>query len=231
MNVINKYFDNVFVITTSVETERQKYIADYMKSHGIHYNLRTAIPSCFVQSYDTVDLWGTPKTTTKGNVSLCLCYLSIISECLYKNKHKLLVLEDDVAFEPDYQEKIELFMSSMNDDYWDVLNLGYHHDKEDGFSWKYFKMNDVVSVSEVSWTTHMVAFNNRKTLINLKNKLINDTPLPIDYVINYFTHTCKLANDDRMMRGYIPNQIICKQLSYRDHENKPENKVFKSLIE
>jgi len=121
-------------------------------------------------------------------------------------------------------------MSNVNDD-WDVLNLGYHHDKEDGFSWKYFKMNEVVSESEVSWTTHMVAFNNKDTLIDLKNKIIKDTPLPIDYVINYFTHTCKLLGDDRVMRSYIPNQIICKQLSYRDHENKPENKVFRSMIE
>jgi len=230
MNVINKYFDNVYVITTSIETERQKYITEYLRSHGIHFNLRTTVPSNFLQSYNTVDLWGTPKLTTKGNVSLCLGYLSIITECLYKNRHKLLVLEDDVIFEPDYQEKLELFMSNLNSD-WDVLNLGYHHDKEDGFSWKYFKINDVVSESEVSWTTHMVAFNNRRTLINLRDKLINDIPLPIDYVVNYFTHNCKMMNDDRVLKGYIPNQIICKQLSYRDHENKPENKVFKSLIE
>ena len=229
MNVINKYFDNVFVITTSVETERQKYITEYLNSEGIQYNLRTAVPANFLQVYETVDLWNAPARTSKGNVSLCLAYLSIFSECLYTNKHKLLILEDDVEFEPDYQEKFELFMNNLNND-WDVLNLGYHHSKEDGISWKYFNVNDYVSELEVCWTTHMVAFNNQKTLLNLRNKLINDVPLPIDYVINYFTHTCKCHSREETMRGYIPNQIIGRQLSYRGYENKPGKKMFQSLI-
>lgn len=229
MNVINKYFDNVYVITTSIETERQQYIMNYMKNHGIHYNLRTAIPSSFVQSYNTIDLWNAPCVTSAGNVSLCLTYLSIFSECLYKQKYKLLVLEDDVSFEPDYQTKFEAFMNSVGDE-WDVLNLGYHPSKEDGFSWKYFKVNDIMSESEVSWTTHMVAFNNKDTLIDLKNKIIKDTPLPIDFVISYFTHICKCHSDPRTMRSYIPNDILCRQLSYRDSETKSEHKLFKSLI-
>ena len=118
-------------------------------------------------------------------------------------------------------------MSSIKND-WDILNFGYHHKKfEDG--WKYFEVNEFVSDAEVSWTTHMVAFNKELTLRNLSDKIINST-MPIDYIINYFTHICKCLNDERRMVCYIPNEIICKQLSYRDDENKPDNKVFKSLI-
>jgi hypothetical protein len=86
---------------------------------------------------------------------------------------------------------------------------------------KYFEVNEFVSDAEVSWTTHMVAFNKELTLRNLSDKIINST-MPIDYIINYFTHICKCLNDERRMVCYIPNEIICKQLSYRDDENKPE---------
>lgn len=227
MNVINKHFDKVYVITTSLETERQSYILEYLNKNNILYNLRSSVPYKFFQDYSIKDLWGTDRTTNSKEISLCLCYLSIFKECLYNKTYKVLIVEDDIVFENDYIEKFERFMSSIIDD-WDILNFGYHHKKYES-GWKYFTVNEFVSNAEVSWTTHMVAFNKKSTLTNLSDKIINST-MPIDYIINYFTHICKCLNDEKRMTCYIPNEIICKQLSYRDDENKPDNKVFKSLI-
>ena len=227
MNVINKHFDKVYVITTSLETERQSYILEYLSKNNIEYNIRVSVPYKFLQDYYIKDLWNSEIITNSKNISLCLCYLSIFKECLYNKTYRVLIFEDDIIFENDYIEKFERFMSSTKND-WDILNFGYHHKKfEDG--WKYFEVNEFVSDAEVSWTTHMVAFNKELTLRNLSDKIINST-MPIDYIINYFTHICKCLNDERRMVCYIPNEIICKQLSYRDDENKPDNKVFKSLI-
>ena len=227
MNVINKHFDKVYVITTSLETERQSYILEYLSKNNIEYNIRVSVPYKFLQDYYIKDLWNSEIITNYKNISLCLCYLSIFKECLYNKTYRVLIFEDDIIFENDYIEKFERFMSSIKND-WDILNFGYHHKKfEDG--WKYFEVNEFVSDAEVSWTTHMVAFNKELTLRNLSDKIINST-MPIDYIINYFTHICKCLNDERRMVCYIPNEIICKQLSYRDDENKPDNKVFKSLI-
>ena len=227
MNVINKHFDKVYVITTSLETERQSYILEYLSKNNIEYNIRVSVPYKFLQDYYIKDLWNSEIITNSKNISLCLCYLSIFKECLYNKTYRVLIFEDDIIFENDYIEKFERFMSSIKND-WDILNFGYHHKKfEDG--WKYFEVNEFVSDAEVSWTTHMVAFNKELTLRNLSDKIINST-MPIDYIINYFTHICTCLNDERRMVCYIPNEIICKQLSYRDDENKPDNKVFKSLI-
>jgi hypothetical protein len=227
MNIINKHFDKVYVITTSLETERQSYILEYLSKNNIEYNIRVSVPYKFLQDYYIKDLWNSEIITNSKNISLCLCYLSIFKECLYNKTYRVLIFEDDIIFENDYIEKFERFMSSIKNE-WDILNFGYHYKKfEDG--WKYFEVNEFVSDAEVSWTTHMVAFNKELTLRNLSDKIINST-MPIDYIINYFTHICKCLNDERRMVCYIPNEIICKQLSYRDDENKPDNKVFKSLI-
>lgn len=227
MNIINKHFDKVYVITTSLETERQSYILEYLSKNNIEYNIRVSVPYKFLQDYYIKDLWNSEIIANSKNISLCLCYLSIFKECLYNKTYRVLIFEDDIIFENDYIEKFERFMSSIKNE-WDILNFGYHHKKfEDG--WKYFEVNEFVSDAEVSWTTHMVAFNKELTLRNLSDKIINST-MPIDYIINYFTHICKCLNDERRMVCYIPNEIICKQLSYRDDENKPDNKVFKSLI-
>lgn len=228
MNVINQYFDKVYVITTALETNRQFYILNYLYENDIIYNLRTSVPHTFLQNYKIRDLWGSDRTTNSKETSLCLCYLSIFKECLYNKTFKILILEDDIIFEDNYIDKFIRFMSSIKDD-WNILNFGFHHKKYDS-GWKYFEVNKFVSDAEVSWTTHMVAFNKESTLKNLSDKIINST-MPIDYVINYFTHTCKCLNDENRMICYIPNEIICKQLSYRDQENKPDNKIFKSLIE
>jgi len=227
MNVINEYFDKVYVITTSIETDRQSYISNYLNKNNIIYNLRTSVPYTFLQNYPIRDLWNSDRITNSKEISLCLCYLSIFKECLYNKTYKILILEDDIVFENDYIEKFIKFMSSVKDN-WDILNFGYHHKKYES-GWKYFEVDEFVSDAEVSWTTHMVAFNKEIILRNLSDKIINST-MPIDYIINYFTHICKCLNDEKRMMCYIPNQIICKQLSYRDDENKPENKLFKSLI-
>jgi GR25 family glycosyltransferase involved in LPS biosynthesis len=228
MNVINKYFHDVYVITTSVDTERQKYINEYLNKIGLLFNIRVSPPCHFLNDYIVKDLWDTPRTTNSREISLCLCYLSIFKECIYNGKNKILILEDDVIFDDKYEIKFVNFMENVNDS-WDILNLGYHHDKYGGF-WKFTQINEYVSDAEVSWTTHMIAFQGLRILKLLSEKIIQST-IPIDFVINYFTHICKYQQKADMAKCYIPNEIICKQLSYRKDENKPENLLFKSLIQ
>jgi GR25 family glycosyltransferase involved in LPS biosynthesis len=228
VNIINNFFKDVYVITTSVDTERQKYIIDYLKKNDLSFEIRTAVPSHFLNNYPVKDLWNSPRITNSNEISLCLCYLSILKECIYMQKDKILILEDDIVFEKDYEIKFLNFMENV-DNCWNILNFGYHHKKYDGF-WKFTEINKYVSDAEVSWTTHMIAFNGLNILSTIAEKIISST-IPIDFIINYFTHICKCEKKKEVMKCYIPNEIICKQLSFREKENKPENLVFKSLIE
>ena len=232
-NIINQYFENVFVISTVENTGRQKYVMDYLNNLGVKYNLRIAPPKKFFEGRlcdDFVRGWDQNSYLCNGNISLKLCYASIFSECIYNNINKLLILEDDILFENDYETKFDNFMTHIPND-WDHLNIGYHEGKNLFGAWRFENINEYVALSETSYTTHAVAFRGADTLRRITDKIVTSN-IPIDYVFVYFTHVLK-CEGKQFMRSYIPNEIICRQQSYRSDcecvlpDAKP---MFKSLI-
>lgn len=237
-NIINQYFDHVFVISTVENVGRQKRITEYLDSLGIKYNLRIAPPKQYFEDRSCegfIQHWFQNSVLHSGATSLKLCYLSIFAECVYTGIDKLLILEDDVIFENDYETKFDVFMKNIPND-WEILNVGYHVSKENPNGWKFEKINEHASLCEVAYTTHMVAFQGEKTLLRMKNQ-IGTMHMPIDYILMHFTHALKTdlykSDVEPVMKCYIPNEIICRQMSYRcDCVSGVDNPhpMFKSLI-
>lgn len=237
-NIINQYFDHVFVISTVENTGRQKRITDYLDSLGIKYNLRIAPPKEYFEEMPCEGFvlhWDQNASVAPGATSLKLCYLSIFAECVYRGIDKLLILEDDIIFENGYETKFDMFMKHVPND-WELLNVGHHESKKVPNVWKFEPIDEYVSVCEVAYASHMVAFQGEKTLLRMKDKAAT-THMPIDYILVHFTHALKTdmfkCDTEPFMKNYIPNEIICRQQSYRhDCKSGVDNPhpMFKSLI-
>jgi hypothetical protein len=235
-NIINQYFDHVFVISTVENTGRQKRITDYLDSLGIKYNLRIAPPKEYFEGKPCegfILYWDPVAWLHPGATSLKLCYLSIFAECVYRGIDKLLILEDDIIFENDYETKFDVFMKHVPNE-WELLNIGHHGSKTS--SWKFEPIDEYVSLCEYAYASHIVAIQGKKTLTRLINKFRTDQA-PVDFVFGYFTHALKLdlfkSDSEPFMKSYIPNEIICRQQSYRhDCKSGVDNPdvMFKSLI-
>jgi GR25 family glycosyltransferase involved in LPS biosynthesis len=179
-----------------------------------------APPKRYCIHFDTEDLWGTRLIHNQAHVSLTSAYYSIFASCIYHNYENVLIVEDDIHFENDFESNLFRFMKHLPND-WGYLNLGYCKTKLIPNGWKVYDVNDYVSEIDVSWTTHITAYRNKDICQKLINRMnnINDS---IEFVLNYYTHI------DKSFKGYTPKDILCTQLSYRDENSI--HQVFKSLI-
>lgn len=229
-NIVNKYFHHVFLISTVDDTGRQKRTMQYLDHLGINYYLRIAPHINFLKGElcdEFVHSWDPKSYTHVGAMSLRLCYLSIFAECIYTHKERILILEDDVVFEKNFDENFENFMNNIPCN-WDLLNLGYHESKEVSGAWKFTELNKYVSQCDAAYASHMVAVN---TIYNMRRlcEKVKTCNIPIDYIFMYFTHVLKAENKE-YMTSYIPNQILCRQLSYRNQVDKQPHQIYESLI-
>ena len=229
-NIINQYFSNVYVISTVDDTGRQSRVMQYLDNLGVQYNLRIAPHTNFLNGVlcdEFVHSWDSQSYTHVGAMSLRLCYLSIFAECIYTNKSKILILEDDVLFEEGFDTNFKNFMDNVPCN-WDLLNLGYHESKDVPGAWKFERLNNDVAQCDAAYATHMVAVNTTYNMQRLCDKL-KTCNIPIDYIFMYFTHVAKAENKE-YMTNYIPNKILCRQLSYRSESEKQPHQTFPSLI-
>lgn len=219
--MINDYFNKVFVITTSVETDRRDYIKKLINDRNIECEIIFAPNKKYCINFDSVDLWGTKLLHNSAYVSLTSAYYSIFANCIYYDYEQVLIMEDDVYFEDNFESKLYKFMKHLPED-WEYLNLGYCKTKLVENGWKVRHVNEFISEIDVSWTTHITAYRNTDIFKKLISRM-NQIDDPIEYILNYYTHV------DKSVKAYTPREILCTQLSYRDENSI--YKVFKSLID
>jgi GR25 family glycosyltransferase involved in LPS biosynthesis len=219
--MIHNHFNKVFIITTSVKSDRYDYIKKTIKEKNIDCEIVFSTNKKYCAHYETINFWGGKLINTQPYISLTSAYYSIFANCLFHDYNNVLIFEDDICFEENFDEKLKLFMDNIPED-WGYINLGYCGSKLLPHGWRTNYINEYVSEISVSWSTHATAYKNKDIFQKLINRMddINDS---IEFIINYYTHI------DKSFKSYTPNDIIFTQLSYRD-SNIPL-KRFKSLIE
>lgn len=218
--MINNYFNKIFVITTSVETDRHNYIKKLINDRNIECEIVFAPNKRYCIHFDTMDLWGTRLIHNPAYVSLTSTYYSIFANCIFHDYENVLVMEDDIHFEDNLESGLYKFMKHVPND-WGYLNLGYCKTKLIKNGWKVYDINDYVSEIDVSWTTHITAYRNKEVFKKLIDRM-NQIDDSIEFILNYYTHV------EKSFKSYTPREILFTQLSYRDENSI--HKVFKSLI-
>ena len=113
MNV-NDFFDKIYCINLPERTDKWKECEDEFNKHNL-----------IVEKYDA--LKGYKKNTLlAGEVGLILTNIEILKDAITNNYNKILILEDDVIFNDDFNEKFESKISDLPDD-WETLHLGGNH--------------------------------------------------------------------------------------------------------
>lgn len=115
---INDYVEEVFCITTEDEFERQDHVAYQCDLHDINFKFL----------YTKKPLTGKGRLA-KGEYG---CYLGHRNAIMKAKRHRgngnYLILEDDVVFANNFQERFEKFINELSEAKiynWNVLALGY----------------------------------------------------------------------------------------------------------
>ena len=210
MNVFNKLFDKVFLITTDLPNERYSYISKHLNDMDLKYDLRVSVNSDMFK-----DIFWENCYIQSGAQSLSSHYMTLCMESVYKKYETIVIIEDDIKFIDDFQKLFLEFYNELPSD-WDIIHLG-DYTNDEHITKKQISDN-VDQIFKKYTTPLMILKNNNDNFLKYADK-IRSSKYPIDYVFCHFY--------DSHVKCYSPHKSLTEQLSYRDGE-KP--KKFKSKI-
>ncbi len=126
--MLTNHVEKVFVLNLPHRTDRLESFEDAAEKLDLEYTVfesfdgKKYLHSDF--TYDGIKI-GPPyhnENYFKGQVGCLLSHLSLIKYCKRKNYSKVAILEDDVSFVDDFNNKIDNLFSKINND-WQMLYL------------------------------------------------------------------------------------------------------------
>lgn len=140
--MINEYFEKIYCINLDKRTDRWQDAQREFEKH----NLKVDRFSGIIGNPDNI-----PTKIVPGHVGCVLSHYNIIKEANEKGLNQILILEDDVVFADDLQDKFKQFISQVPEN-WDMLYFGGNHNGEE-----LQKINDNVYKIHKTYTTHAYA--------------------------------------------------------------------------
>lgn len=113
MNILNDFFDKIFLITTSHETERHVHIKNFIKENKILIEIIFAPNKKYCTFFNYKDFWGGDRFDNNAYISLTSAYNSIFQNAIFHGYEKILILEDDIFFENDYEINFVDFIKKL----------------------------------------------------------------------------------------------------------------------
>lgn len=143
-NSLNKYFDEIFVISLKEETENRKLISKYFSRYHIDFTFVDAVNGfkdiSIIQHYRKYMGWPYNLNVvhpleqkyrkklikSPGALGLLKTYENIITYCLNNNHENILIFEDDVLFDKQIIQKYSDVYKTLKNNY-DLIYLGASH--------------------------------------------------------------------------------------------------------
>jgi len=123
MHLLNKIFDEVFVINLKRRPDRLSEIKEELARVGIKYTVAEAVDGNELKEEYTL-----PKIEhfSYGDLGCILSHLHLVSYA-YRNKLKsYFVFEDDAVLRPNFNKEFEVFLSQLPEN-WDGIYFGGNH--------------------------------------------------------------------------------------------------------
>lgn len=229
MNVLNQYFDKIYVITSYFHKPRIKYITKLFGFEDIKFDFHYAVHPDFLDESPIINYLnylnknGEIDTlpTSKYRISATISHLQTLRQFQYSNYKNILIFEDDVSFEDNYKIKISNFMDNVPSD-WDILNLGRNYTYK---SSQVKTLNQFVDIPLTLYGAHAYAFSKNK-IEEFCDYLEKPNQLPL----GPDPHYVKMYNGG--YKCYTPAEFIFSALSthFKDSNFVKIGETFESFI-
>lgn len=125
LNIINSYFDNVYVVNLEKDIDKLNYMNSLLTKENIKFERFNAVygKNLSKEYINSVTSYFCKNLCSKGMIGCALSHISIWKDILEKKYKNAVIFEDDIYFDENY--KVNL-MNSLNElpDEWDILYLG-----------------------------------------------------------------------------------------------------------
>lgn len=131
--VLNEYFDAIYVITIERATARRTKLAplleglNYQFFYGMDKRLLENDPQLLSSIYSEIkakQYHRYSKPMTIGHVACSLSHRMVYEDILKRNVQRALIFEDDVVPQPECLQHLPKVLAQLPDN-WDMLYLGY----------------------------------------------------------------------------------------------------------
>ena len=200
---INEFFNEVFLINLKRRPDRLKLSTDKLNKLGIEFTLFEAGDGKMcIEEYQT--------NIKPGQLGCLLSHLNLIKHAKEKDLSNLLILEDDVSFNENFNNLFKESVKELPED-WDMFYLGGN-----AIVGQNTKITDTIFKSNQVGTTHSYAIKNTIYDLILES---NKYELPID---SLFTEVL-----NRKVNTYIISPAITFQdESFSDVQDGHRNYTF-----
>ena len=132
--VLNGFFDHIYLITLRESTNRQKYFKKELDGldyeimwaiNGSDLDLRQIVADGIYDPSLTKSISASGKELVPGEVGCALSHLKVYEDMLERGFQRILVLEDDLIVESKLLNHLKKSIQELPEN-WDVIYLGFH---------------------------------------------------------------------------------------------------------
>lgn len=208
IDMLNKYFSNIYVISCESFKDRQEHIITHFSELGLDFQ--------FIMSPDADNLMD-QENISSSELSLIFGHMQCIQDAIRFGYDRILICEDDVEFIPSVNKEFNKFISKIPED-WKFLQLGNQF-----WATKWLRRTlNLENLYRFYWGTgsHCIAINSIAYDITLK--YLSESKSPVD-----FTYYKMFENLD----CWCPENFLADSLSESKHLDHIDKKSkFKSTI-
>lgn len=208
----NEFFDEIYCINLATRQDRWEQCQKEFKKHNLEVIRIDAVKGMPMNRVDA------------GNIGLLLTNIDIIKKAKQRGLKKILILEDDVIFKDNFNEKFSEKIQFLPAD-WQTIHLGGNHhffrgnfeciSKEINFPLtvnNYRQLDHEICTTKWSQTTHAVGIHENMYDTLLRN--FSGFQAPIDLIY------CNLQiHNIFKMYAFIPS-LALQRASYSDILNR-----------
>jgi glycosyl transferase family 25 len=124
-NIINKYFDNVYVLNLEKDINKMNYMNSLLENENIKFERFNAIYGKYLtkEYIDNVTDYFCNNFCSEGMIGCALSHISIWKDIIKNKYNNSIILEDDIYFDKDYKINLQNSLNELPED-WDILYLG-----------------------------------------------------------------------------------------------------------
>lgn len=145
--MLNQYFQHIYVINLKSRADRRREMAHELARIGLSFD------------DDAVTLFSAVKPAERGafpSIGARGCFLShlnILTDAAARNFQSIAILEDDLAFAPDFMTRVSAMLEALQQRDWSIFYGGYEQAQfnQEGLQ--------EVPAKMALRTTHFVCFN------------------------------------------------------------------------
>jgi GR25 family glycosyltransferase involved in LPS biosynthesis len=193
MNVLNNFFDKVYYLNLERRPDRNRECIEELSKFNIEFERFEAIDS--------------KKLNLPTWMGCLLSNLEMIKMAKEKGFKNILILEDDVVFDENFEELFEIYVKQIPDN-WDMLYLSGNHNEHSGY--KVNKISENVIKCYLTYSTHSFAI--KFTVYDMIiDYLSNNQTKPVDVLYTEIQRICNAYS-------FFPG-ITTQRAGFSDIEN------------